>query len=170
MYFVRQGCRQFLPDVAKMLSVGWKIGLPCLQAKSIRRIQSWNILLCFQISMNINVQQYYMFGKFKIFENLVTWHVKARISPWIGCIAAHCTMCILFHTNSAGLLKLGHILKNPKKYFFEYIFFPALTTRRKMEKSKFLWFSNSKFAIFCDFRVIFPDFECSKNTVSSAGK
>ena len=95
MYFVRQGCRQFLPDVAKMLSVGWKIGLPCLQAKSIRRIQSWNILLCFQISMNINVQQYYMFGKFEIFENMVTCYVKARISPWIGCIAAY--WCKLLH-------------------------------------------------------------------------
>ena len=84
--------------------------------------------------------------------------------------AYHCTMCTLFHTNSAGLSKLGHILKNPKKYFYEYIFFPALTNQRKMEKYKFLWFSNSKFAMFCDFRVIFPDFECSKNNVSSAGK
>ena len=82
----------------------------------------------------------------------------------------HCTMCTLFHTYSAGLSKLGHIIKNPKKYFYEYIFFPALTTRRKMEKSYFLWFSNSKFAIFLQFRVIFADFECSKNNVSSAGK
>ena len=82
----------------------------------------------------------------------------------------HCTMCTLFHTNSAGLLKLGHILKNPKKYFNEHIFFPALTTRRKMESFKFLWFSNSKKWKICDFRVIFPDFECSKNNVSRAGK
>ena len=49
-----------------------------------------------------------------------------------------CTMCTLFHTNSAGLSKLGHILKNPKKYFYEHIFFPALTTRRKMGSFKFL--------------------------------
>ena len=60
----------------------------------------------------------------------------------------HCTMCTLFHTNSAGLSKLGHILKNPKKYFYEHIFFPALTTRRKMGSFKFLWFSNSKIEIF----------------------
>ena len=37
----------------------------------------------------------------------------------------HCTMCTLFHTNSAGLSKLGHILKNPKRYFYEHIFSPA---------------------------------------------
>ena len=59
-----------------------------------------------------------------------------------------CTMCTLFNTNSAGLLKLGHILKNHKKYFYEHIFFPALTTRRKMGSFKFLWFSNSKIEIF----------------------
>ena len=35
-------------------------------------------------------------------------------------------MCTLFHTNSAGLSKLGHILKNPKKYFYEHIFFPPV--------------------------------------------
>jgi len=57
-------------------------------------------------------------------------------------------MCTLFNTNSAGLLKLGHILKNPNKYFYEHIFFPALTTRRKMGSFKFLWFSNSKIEIF----------------------
>ena len=53
-------------------------------------------------------------------------------------VPLQCTMCTLFHTNSAGMLKLGHILKNPKKYFNEHIFFPALTTRRKMESFKFL--------------------------------
>ena len=49
-----------------------------------------------------------------------------------------CTMCTLFHTNSAGLSKLGHILKKPKKYSYEHIFSPALTTRRKMGSFKFL--------------------------------
>ena len=95
------------------------------------------------------------------------WNLSPVSPP---CIMVHCTMCTLFHTNSAGLLKLGHILKNPKKYFYEHIFFPALTTRRKMESFKFLWFSNSKKWKICDFRVIFPDFECSKNNVSSVGK
>ena len=46
----------------------------------------------------------------------------------IQMLPVQCTMCTLFHTNSAGLLKLGHILKNPKKYFYEHIFFPALTS------------------------------------------
>ena len=97
-------------------------------------------------------------------------YTQTSCPPDFNLAPLHCTMCTLFHTNCAGLLKLWHILKNPKKYFYEHIFFPALTTRRKMEKSKFLWFSNSKYAIFCDFPVIFPDFECSKNNVSSARK
>ena len=113
------------------------------------------------------LETYYFWYIWSYFE---TWTNQQQHALFLRCIYVHCTMCTLFNNNSARLSKLGHILKNLKKYFYEYIFFPALTTRRKMEKSKFLWFSNSKFAIFCDFRVIFPDFECSKNNVSSAGK
>ena len=60
LYFVEPGCillnlvvfasKQFLPDVAKMLSFGWKIGLPPLQAKTLRRIRGLNILPCFLVS------------------------------------------------------------------------------------------------------------------------
>ena len=64
-------------------------------------------------------------------QGQVCWRTSVKKSR-------QCTMCTLFHTNSAGLLKLGHILKIPKKYFNEYIFFPALTTRRKMGRFKFL--------------------------------
>ena len=67
--------------------------------------------------------------------------------------ALHCTMCTCGTERSAGLNKLGHILKCLNCYTIQHIFVPFCSVRRSMGKFQFSWASNSNFVIFSQ---IFP--------------
>ena len=67
--------------------------------------------------------------------------------------ALQCTMCTCGTKLSAGLNKLGHILKCLFYYPIQHIFVPCCSVRRNMGKFQFSWASNSKFVIFSQ---IFP--------------
>ena len=61
----------------------------------------------------------------------------------------HCTMRTRESRNSSGLLAPGDVFKNHPKETIERLFFFKLTTRRKIDKFQFPWFSNYKFSIWC---------------------
>ena len=51
--------------------------------------------------------------------------------------APHCTMCTCGTKRSAGLNKLGHILKRLFYYPIQHIFVPCCSVRRNMGKFQF---------------------------------
>ena len=72
-----------------------------------------------------------------------------------------CTMCTCGTKPSAGMNKLGHILKFVFCYTIQHIFVPFCSVRRNMGKFQFSWASNSKFVIFSQI------FSCSNYSLDS---
>ena len=85
------------------------------------------------------------------FRRYTVWPSKCAWPKYIS--RPQCTMCTCVTKRSAGLNKLGHILKCLFYYFIQHIFVPSRSVRRNMGKFQFSWASNSKFVIFSQ---IFP--------------